>query len=735
MPPEKQGGKLPSDVIADFEKWVLMGAPDPREGAKLAVKKPSVEEGRAFWAFQPPRAVAPPKVKDTKWPRSDIDRFMLAKLEEKHLKPVADADKHTLLRRVCFDLVGLPPSPEQIESFVNDKDPRAFEKVVDQLLASPQFGERWGRHWLDVARYAESSGKERNYLYTQAWRYRDYVIAAFNSDKPYDQFIREQVAGDLLPAKDAAERNEHLVATGFLALGPKGLNERNRDQFVMDNVDEQIDVTTRAVMATTVSCARCHDHKFDPITTKDYYGLAGIFKSTEVYYGIGSGNGKNRQPSKLLPAAKAADVAAANAKPAPAKAVSTPAPSGSKLTAQQEAQLAKLAKNNSKIADRLKSMTDEQKLMALERLQGGAGAKGKKAKPGAYAARNGEPEKDDATEAERIIMGVLDGRPADCPIYVRGELQEKGPVIPRGFVTVLSKPGTEPRIPSGQSGRLELADWLTSPDNPLTARVLANRVWQHLFGNGIVASADNFGATGDRPTHPELLDYLARRLVANQWSVKHLIRDVVLSRAYQLGGNHDPRNFLADPENTLVWRANQRRLDAEAIRDAVLAVGGQLELKPPLGSPVMELGDIDIGRSRNAAIQADSRHRSIYLPIVRDMVPAVLDLFDFAEPSLVVANRDVTNVPSQALFMLNSPFIHENSLSLAKRLLAVTTDDRRRIGLAYITTVSRAPGAAELSRAEQYLQQQTAVKGATPETAWAMFCQALLASAEFRYLR
>ncbi len=750
MPPKE---KLPADVIADFEKWVLMGAPDPRDGSrKLAVKKPDPSSARNFWSFQPPVRSAVPTVKNAAWPKTDIDRFVLAALESKGLRPVADADRVTLLRRLSFDLVGLPPTPEQVRAFARDSSPRGLEKIVDELLASPQFGERWGRHWLDIARYAESTGKERNYAYPQAWRYRDYVIAAFNADKPYDQFIREQIAGDLLPARDAAQRNENLIATGFLALGPKGLNERNREAFVMEMVDEQIDATTRATIGLTVSCARCHDHKFDPISTRDYYALAGIFKSTHTFYGTGGGEAnKNRQPSTLLPLVKSLTPAAA-----PAVAVQKPvadidaatapaAPALLKtLTPAMKEQLQAMAKKNPKLVARLKSMTEEEKIALLERrgetpavvkaaqaakaakIQKAAKKKGDGDQSQAKASTGGEP-------SGELAMGVLEGRAADCPIYIRGELEEKGPVIPRGFVSVLAT-ASAPKINPAQSGRLELANWLTSRDNPLTARVMVNRVWQHLFGQGIVTTPDNFGATGERPSHPELLDYLAHQVMDQQWSLKRLVRAIVLSRAYQLSTAGDAANFAADPDNHLLWHANQRRLDAEAIRDAALAVSGQLDLVPPLGSPVMNHGDGDIGRGNGrGGLKAESRKRSVYLPIVRDMVPDILDLFDFAEPSLVVAERDVTNVPSQALFMLNSPFIYSQSAALAQSLEA-ETDASRRITTAYLRTLARLPSPAEQQRAEQFIAKLTATPGSKSAAAWTTFTQALLASAEFRFL-
>ena len=759
MPPKE---KLPPEVIADFEKWVLMGAPDPRDSKAKLAAKPSLAEGKTFWSFQPVKPVAVPQPKDTKWSASDIDRFVLKKLEENQLKPVADADPHTFIRRLYFDLIGLPPTPEEVQAFVRDfslshsptRTPApasagekagkresvnpAIERVVDKLLASPHFGERWGRHWLDVARYAESSGKERNYAYPEAWRYRDYVIASFNTDKPYDRFLREQIAGDLLPAKDAAQRNENLIATGFLAIGPKGLNERNREAFIMEQVDEQIDVATRAALGLTVSCARCHDHKFDPVPQRDYYAMAGIFKSTETHFGIGGGgNGKNRQPSTHVPLVKTF------APPPPLTSASAPsAPVTStqsrKLTPEMEEKLKKFAEKNPKAVLRLKNMSEAEKVAAYERFFGSADAT--PARPAKAAKKQAKyPETPNAPKASgepngQWAMAVLDGKPADCPIYIRGELEEKGPVIPRGFVTVLG--ATEPaKIAPGQSGRLELANWLTAPENPLTARVMANRVWQHLFGEGIVSTPDNFGATGERPTHPDLLDYLANRFVANGWSVKQLVREIVLTRTYQLNSASDAKNFAADPDNNFLWRANQRRLDAESIRDGILAVSGRLDLQAPHGSPISTLGDTDLGRAARTTLKGDSRHRSVYLPIVRDMLPEALDLFDFAEPSLVVAAREVTTVPSQALYMLNSPFIRENAAAFAKRFQGTSADPKERITAAYLTAFSRPPTAAEITRAESYLKTQATERGGSTESALTTFCQALFASAEFRYVK
>lgn len=714
MPPKKP--KLADSIIADFEQWIQMGAPDPREGDDLKVKKyVDLEEGRKFWAFGKPVQPAIPAVKDSTWPRNDIDRFILAKLEEKELDPSPDAERVTLLRRIYFDLIGLPPSPAQLQAFLADQSPAAVEKVVDQLLASPQFGERWGRHWLDAARYGESTGMERNHLFPYAWRYRDYVIESFNEDKPYDRFIREQIAGDLLPGSDAIERLERTLATGFLAIGPKSLNERNREQFAMDIVDEQIDVTTRAVMAITVSCARCHDHKFDPFLSTDYYALAGIFRSTKVHYGTANTQG-NRQPGNLLTLA-AAESQSASGEKADRK----------KLEQVQEKinKIYKAAKsgNKNRIADRrglaaeYKKLIDEKK--RLEQKLGDSVA----------------------TTGPSVAMGVSEGNPADTAIRIRGEADNRGPVVNRGFPQVFGF-AQDLKVDSKQSGRIQLADWLTHPDNPLTARVAVNRIWHNLMGRGIVETLDNFGTTGGRPTHPELLDYLAIRFSgADDWSVKKIVREIVLSRTYQQASAPDDLANAVDPENKLLWRANVRRLDAESIRDAILAASGWLDLIPPHGSMVMQIGDGEVGRRISTErFDVSDKHRSVYLPIVRGAVPGVLSVFDFAEPSLVVGAREVTTVPSQALFMMNNSFVIAQSEALAQRSMKESGDPDAQIRMAYQYALSRSPSDEELRNAAGYLsgaRNQLAASGKAKDPAAAAmtsFCQALIASAEFRYL-
>ena len=532
MPPKKQ---LADEQIADLERWIKDGAAWPSEAQTVAVGKTDARYEKLrkeHWAWQPLKDAAPPAVVDATWARDDIDRFVLAGLEAKGLKPVGDADRTTLIRRVTFDLTGLPPTPEEVDAFLADDSADAFEKVVDRLLATPAYGERWGRHWLDVARYGESTGSSRNLPFPHAWRYRDYVIKSFNEDKPYDRFLREQIAGDLLPADSPAERAEHLVATGFLALGVKDVNQRFKVRFIMDNVDEQIDTVSRAVLGLTASCARCHDHKFDPIPQADYYALAGIFRSTDLCAGVRNkmgGGGLDYYDSEMLVRL------GGESKPDPSQAEKVAKAKEAYEKARKEFEAIRGTPAGLKIAAngrptqqpfRLKMVKLQNELMALT----------------------------DPAVNGKVALGVRDAKTvSDTEIRIRGEAEKLGPVVPRGFLSVLQYAG-QPAVDPKQSGRLELAEWLSSQKNPLTSRVLVNRVWQHLFGRGIVKSVDNFGTTGDVPSHPELLDHLAARLVRDGWSVKRLVRAIVLTRAYGLGSEARAANVAVDPANRLVWR-------------------------------------------------------------------------------------------------------------------------------------------------------------------------------------
>lgn len=667
---------------------------------------------------------------------------------------------------MTFDLTGLPPTPEEIDNFVKDRSTQAFEKVVDRLLVSSAFGERWGRHWLDVARYGESTGSSRNVPYPHAWRYRDYVINSFSNNKPYDQFIREQIAGDLLPAQSQAQRAEQVTATGFLALGVKDVNQRFKVRFVMDNIDEQIDTVSRSILGLTVSCARCHDHKFDPIPATDYYALAGIFQSTDLCAGVRSkmgGGGLDYYDTQML------------------------------------LNIGTVARPDPKTAEKIEQA---KKAVAVARQQFEAirgtpegKALGPNGRPKQAAAR----QKMNRLQAELLaladpaangqaVLGVREAQTiGDTEIRIRGEAERLGPVVTRGFLSVLAGPDM-PKINPKQSGRLELAQWLTDESNPLTPRVLVNRVWQHLFGQGLVSSVDNFGVTGDVPSHPELLDHLATQFVRDGWSIKKLVRSLVLSRSYQLSSEASEANRALDPSNRLVWRHSPRRLEAEEIRDATLAVGGNLDRTRPEGSPAMHLKVVELRNNGPEARRLGEaalaiKNRSIYLPLVRGLIPTALEVFDFAEQGMVTGQRDTTTVAPQALYLLNDPFVRRQALTLAGRLLQRTDlDNTGRIQLAYQLTVGRLATAEETTRVQRYLQeyeaatrkvhvsqpapstqvekpvvvkkptpvpenpdevdqtdepiQEVVIQAADPKSAaWASFCQTLLGSAEFRYLR
>jgi hypothetical protein len=705
MPPKK---KLADDVIADFEKWVAMGAPDPRDGAARAAKyEIDIDRGRTFWAFQPPQKPAPPQVADAIWPACDIDRFLLAGLEAKGLRPVADADPRTLLRRLSFDLTGLPPVPEDVEAFVQEYTARpqpALEAAVDRLLASPQYGERWGRHWLDVARYAESSGRAANFAYPHAWRYRDYVIAAFNKDTPYDQFIREQMAGDLLPAQDDRQKAEFLIATGFLAVGPKSLDENNPLQFGMDLADEQIDATFQAFQGLTVACARCHDHKFDPIPQKDYYALAGIFRGTRTCYGTIRLLQSNH-PSALVRLPREAEAPAAL----------------EPLTPERRSGIDKQIQD---VREQMAKVTGQGQDVFLRRLF----------LRNRISLLESQLDLYDSDGTPRpLAMGVREGLlPSDSPLYARGDIRQPGETVRRGFPRVLTT--RQPTIGRGESGRRQLADWIARADNPLTARVMANRVWLHLIGRGLVPTPDNFGASGLPPSHPALLDYLAVSFTEGGWSVKKLIRAIVLSRAYRLSSQFDYRNFEADPDNVLVWRMPKRRLEAEALRDTILALSGRLDLTPPKGDAVARGGEGNVafrGRGGPAADPAAAdTHRTVYLPVVRDGLPEILTLFDFPDPSLIIGERATTTVPAQSLYLLNNPFVIRQAEGLAGRLLAAD-DDAARLTRAYQLCYARPPSAKELTEAQDFLADYGKTHGR--RTTWAALCQALFASAEFAH--
>jgi cytochrome c553 len=682
MPPNS---KLKEQEIADLAAWVKAGAVwpggdtataklpvagtlDPASSAVVGAARFTPEQ-KAFWSFQPIRDRKPPAVQACNWPTSPLDRFILAKLEEKGLAPAPRADRRTLIRRVTFDLTGLPPTPAEIDAFLADPSPDAFPKVVDRLLASPHYGERWGRHWLDVVRYADSTANDANAVMRYAFRYRDYVVHAFNQDKPYDQFIVEQLAGDLLPpltlpsppggegrvrGPDRDQAAERVIATGFLMLGPKALAETDKEQTLLDIADEQIDATSRAFLGLTVGCARCHDHKFDPIPTADYYSLAGIFRGIEVL--------KDRVPNA--------------------------------------------------------SMWQEWPL------------------PG---------------EPTLIAMAPKEGTPTNLRIHLRGNRFTLGPTAPRRFLQILAGE-RHAALTTTQSGRLELARWIATPGNPLTARVLVNRLWQHHFGTGLVATSDNFGARGEVPSHPELLDWLATRFIENGWSIKSMHRLILLSSTYQMAGVDNPRANQIDPHDRLLWRMPRRRLEAEALRDTLLMVSGQLDRKVGGNESIEEVFKAAevLDAKRGFAVNRVNGHhalyntprRSLYLPVIRNALPDVLALFDAADPYAVTAVRNETTVPAQTLFLLNNPFVRQQALHFAHSLLADSTaGDSDRLRSAYARALGRFPSAGELAEGAAFLGQymdKAQKTGRSPAEArlatWQSYCQLLICSNEFLYV-
>jgi hypothetical protein len=732
MPPS---GKMNPEQIEVLAEWVRMGAPWPEEKAAevdpgAALQTKAKQEALKHWAWKPVQKAEPPSTKSAVWSDHSIDRFILAKLEEKKLKPSPDADRRTLLRRVYFDLAGLPPEPSEVKAFLEDSTPTALEKVVDRLLASPAFGERWGRHWLDLTYFADNLEIGRKIPAKDAWRYRDYVIRSLNADKPFDKFIKEQIAGDLLPAETDAQRSEQVVATGFLALGPWVLVAADKEQLRMDVVDMQVDMIGKAFLGLTVGCARCHDHKFDPISHKDYYAMAGILGGTETLHGRIDGIFSDVNRTQLPESSeelrrRAADTEKFHAAMAALK------PQLKALTEERDklkqslpldaSQPPKPNEALTQLEKRLASVTKEIALLNYNRPQ----------PPEAYAVRDVDA-------------------PANAKINIRGNPHMLGEEVPRSFLQVAmwDKP---PVLAYRTSGRMELADWIASEKHPLTARVAANRVWQHLFGAGLVRSVDNFGLRGELPTHPELLDYLATRLVDQGWSLKKLIREVILSRTYRQSSGHNAEAYQADPENLLRWRTNRRRMEGEIIRDFALSLtrtrvdeGGGPTL------PIENVDNLNLGKPvefRDDAKLPDAllARRTVYLPVLRKSQHRsvdILNLFDFPDVNQVNGARSVTTVPTQALYLMNSSFIHNQSKLLANLAIQNGPTPDERIQWLTQHVLVREASADDLARGKDFISSfAAALVKARKETAtsdreaWERYCHALLASNEFLYIR
>ncbi|MCA1962675.1 MAG: PSD1 and planctomycete cytochrome C domain-containing protein [Prosthecobacter sp.] len=837
MPPKSP---LPAAELQALEQWVKMGAPDPRVAASTVAAKPAMgmdlKTGREFWSFRPVSNPAVPKVANTGWVRTPVDAFILAKLEAQQLTPAPPADAATLIRRATQDLTGLPPTPEELATFVREcarelgmnetaqqppVAPAAMERLIERLLASPAYGERWGRHWLDVARYADSNGMDENVAFGHAWRYRDYVVRSFNQDKPYDQFLIEQIAGDLLP--DTAHRADALAATGFLAIGAKVLAEPDVKKFQYDTIDEQLDTLGKAFLGMTFGCARCHDHKFDPITQADYFGLATIFEGTRSIADEKMGAIKfwyehSQATPEQLAAKKAHEARVAEKR----KTVTS-------FTAKARAELKK--ELHEKAADYLAAaaqLPDDPAFAEVEKLAQATGLRARylltcrqylsrqqehaffapwhklraagqsasvrshyaplfeaalkldpKAKetapPDIAAARAALddaagfltiPDKDadafdattlaqiqgmmddlmqveDATPDPPAFMGVADAAtiPRSMPIHIRGSHLTLGREVPRGFPEVMRTSLTQPIFPTRQSGRLELARWLASSEHPLTARVMVNRLWRWHFGKGIVASTDNFGTLGDRPSHPELLDWLARTFMESGWSIKDMHRLIMRSSTYQMASSHPNSSGTAtsarhpaqvDPENRLLWRFHLQRLEAEQIRDALLHVSGTLHRE--IGGKTIPLRNREFVFNHTSRDHTtyESPRRALYLPIIRNHLYDMLEQFDYPDPTMPTGSRNTTTVAPQALIMLNAPVVMDAAAALARRLAAELPkgDTTARLHRAYVLAYGRQPTTRELERATQLLESSP-----DRQSAWQLLCHSLLAANEFIYLR
>lgn len=841
MPPK---GKLPDAVIADFVKWIEMGAPDPRTKEVAVHPKPAVTAGD-HWAFKPVIAAKPPNVKRTAWLKGDIDRFVLARMEQQGLQPVDAASNRELARRIYFDLIGLPPSPEQMRHFIAaaKKDrPKAVASLVDTLLASPRYGERWGRHWLDVARYAEDQahtfGVRRR---ENAHQYRDWVIRAFNDDLPFDEFVKRQIAGDLME-NESGDRFRELAGMGFLGLGAQYYKNSDRAKAEADELDDAIDTLTRGFLGLTVSCARCHDHKYDPIPTIDYYSLAGIFNGRgyreaplvtdavvktynegqqkvkeqekvvrEFLLAIARRNGEERfsqisqymitawrlnalsakgiglsdddaakreklhpyfvkrfrdyfKPGNKNEAVKRLPVLAPWFEQDPAKTVASIAKEDLKYeTVPVPKTIADLATAMQKLAldaqqaDRQLTEDFEKALAAAETEQDK-----KKVRRGKLDgehdrvlkqvwldgraplfAREGEAEKHFLTDGEREqltqyraqleaikktapakydVAHVISGGGRTMQVYVRGNPSNRGTWAAKGFLQIFSegeRPTEQKAAQELKYTRLDLADAIASADNPLTARVIVNRVWQWHFGRGLVGSSSNFGLAGEEPSHPALLDWLTVQFVKNGWSLKWLHRQIISSAVYQASSAQHASNANMDADNRFFWRFNRRRLDVESWRDALLSVSGQLDLS--MGGRTVSLSD------------AKNRRRTVYAKISRHELDGLLRLFDFPDANVSAAKRTETTVPQQQLFVLNSPFFVDQARGFANRLREETTEDTARVQRAYQLAFGREPSAVELQLGLAFAAGDVTAEG-DKVSRWEQYCQALLATNEFLYV-
>jgi len=854
MPPKR---KLKDSELADLKSWIESGAPDPRdEVATSGGKSNSTRADASFWSFQPPKLTPVPGVKNTAWPANDIDRFILAKLESHKLTPAPDASAAILQRRLAFDLTGLPPDLTQPAPLT----PAAYEKRVDELLASSAFAERFASHWLDITRFAESSGGGRSLPFKDAWRFRDYVIESIRDNVPVDRMITEHLAGDLLPAADSAARRRQVTATGFLALGPTNYEEQDKGMLRMDIVDEQLDTMGRAFLGLTIGCARCHDHKFDPISARDYYALAGILRSTKTLRNYtdnvahwidtplpldgeaevaqqehekqvnalkdqiaalkddlrdaGSADLRKRKNIALsdLPGIVVDDSAAQKVGFWKQSTSYAPYIGTGYLSDNNEGKgektitftpkIPKTGRYEVRVAfnagpNRAESATatilhaDGEELkgvkMTTDSLKGlqfatlgtyrfeangqgfvlisNAGSQGyvtvdavqfvpadetlaepaakkESAKASKLKQQLVALEKElkalqkDIPDRPEAMSVADDSAPEDAKIHIRGSIRNLGASVPRGFIQAALH-GNAPGIPAEASGRLELAQWITSRENPLTARIMVNRVWHWLFGAGIVRTTDNFGSTGEPPSHPELLDYLALKFIEDGWSLKHLVKQMVMSRTYRMSSSAPM--LSQDPDNRLLSHMNRKRMDAECLRDAMLTAAGTLDRA--FGGPgVSEVKAVDANDQKIQNIEygyqfLDTR-RSLYTAAFRNVRHPLFEVFDFADINQPIAQRTTSTVATQALFLMNSPKVIEQARNAADVVLKASPDTDKRIDTAFQNSLQRGPTEKERGQVREFFESSQSGNASEDDVRdlWARFIQTLWSTPEFRFL-
>jgi hypothetical protein len=817
MPPS---GKLDASEIEVLETWVAQGAVDPRadlpSGSSDKPQGMSIQDGRNFWSMMPLKPVEVPRAVDADWCRNPIDAFVLKELDSNGLRPSPESSRREILRRVTLGLIGLVPESQEYKAFEQDTAPEAYERQVDRLLSSEQYGVRFGRHWLDVARYSDSNGLDENIAYGNAWRYRDYVVEAFNSDKPFDRFIEEQIAGDLLPDADRQSK----TATGFLVLGAKVLAEPDRDKLTMDTIDEQLDTIGKAFMGMTLGCARCHDHKFDPIKQRDYYALAAILKGTKTFgdsnFGaikhwneISYANPQEKEQLKAIDAQIAEKNGAWNKLKSEAigklreqvrKQAADYLAVASKLTSEatlnEWAQVGEELKLHPRVLANSRRYLDNHRQEPLfakwhelaghgdhqairdyyqelfERALGewekakAADAQVKKLEDstleaarvalgdvGGFLAIPAKMEHaldqeslvkihelaesarlfESAAPDETSVMGVADKGVVDgLAIHIRGSYRNLGDVVPRGFPEVMVSQGATPIFSRHSSGRLELARWLANATHPLTARVIVNRVWRWHFGRGLVESTENFGVLGDRPSHPELLDYLARWFIESGWSIKELNRLILTSATYRMSSVHpEAQSALAiDPENRLRWHYKLERMGAEPLRDSILQVAGRLDCQ--LGGKSVPLRNRQFVFDHTSIdhTKYDSIRRTVYLPIIRNHLYSLLEQFDFPDPTMPVGSRNTSMVSVQMLLLMNADWIIDSASLLARRSQEFSSEPSRRIDWLFETVLGRAPKEHEQRRFLDAISDGQA----SGEDPWVTLAHNLLICSEFIYV-